>query len=132
MSKTTDSRNNSRTHELLRSLAAAWTGLASAVRTQRNVRVHLIAALTVLAIGIVFQISTSEWCTLAITIAGVVSLELMNTALETAVNLVTLEAHPLARTAKDTAAAAVLVMAMASVIIGLVIFLPRVLHVVGE
>jgi undecaprenol kinase len=95
-------------------------------------RVHLFAALTVLAIGIVFQISAWEWCTLAITIAGVVSLELMNTALETAVNLVTLEAHPLARAAKDTAAAAVLVMAMASVIIGLVIFLPRVLHLVGD
>ncbi len=132
MSQTTDSRNNIPANGLLRSFSAAWSGLVNAVRTQRNMRVHLIVALTVAAVGVAFQISAGEWCMLAITIAGVLSLELINTALEATVDLVTREAHSLARTAKDAAAAAVLVMAVASVIIGLFIFLPRIILIVGR
>ena len=65
-------------------------------------------------------------------IAAVLCVELLNTALEAAVDLITPDPHPLARTAKDVAAAAVLVMAIASVILGLVIFLPRMLLLVGR
>jgi diacylglycerol kinase len=131
MSQPQNSRNRVRVNTLWSSFSAAWCGLVTATRTQRNMRVHLALALAAGGLGELFRISSWEWCTLVLVIAAVLCLELLNTALEAAVDLISPEPHPLARTAKDAAAAAVLVMASASVILGLVIFLPRMLALVG-
>jgi diacylglycerol kinase len=131
MNQTSDSHNNKPANRLPSSFAAAWSGLAHTMRTQRNMRIHMAVALMVAGLGGVLRIASWEWCTLVLTVSGVVCLELMNTALEATVDLVTLESRPLARSAKDAAAAAVLVMAGASVVIGLVIFLPRMILLMG-
>ena len=77
--------------------------------------------------GFLFKVSVTEWALLALTIGMVLSLELVNTAIEAVVDLVTEEYHPLAKVAKDTSAAAVFVCAIAAVVVGLIIFLPKVI-----
>jgi len=78
-------------------------------------------------IGIIVRLSTLEWLILIFTIFWVISLELLNTVLEAIVNLVSPEIQPYAKTAKDVSAAAVLVAAFLSVIVGLVLLIPKIL-----
>jgi diacylglycerol kinase len=115
---------------LVRSFAAAWAGLAHAVRTQRNMRIHLGVVVAVAAAACACRVSRWEACVLALTATLVLVLELLNTSLEAAIDLYSPERHPLARIAKDTAAAAVLVAAGASVIIGMIVFLPHLLALI--
>lgn len=88
-------------------------------------RIHLFSAVIVVIAGVLTGISITEWLVLIITIALVIGSEMINTAIEAVVNLASPEYHPLAKQAKDVAAGAVLVFAVASVIIGLLIFLPK-------
>ena len=107
------------------SLSFALSGLLDAARGQPNLRIQVvIAALAVIA-GFVLRISRIEWIVIAVLIAVVIGLELLNTAIEAVVDLASPGFHPLAKSAKDTAAAAILVAAVGSVIAGLLIFLPR-------
>lgn len=87
-------------------------------------RIHCTAAAAAAASGIYFHITREEWLVLLLTIGGVISLELVNTAVEKAVDLVTEKPHPLAKFAKDAASGAVLVFACLSVVIGILIFAP--------
>ena len=91
-------------------------------------RVHLGLAFIAIMAGIVFQISSSDWLALVIVISFVFILELINTAIETLVDLYTIEYHHLAKVAKDTAAGAVMVAAGMSVCVGLIIFLPKIIN----
>ncbi|GGA20488.1 diacylglycerol kinase family protein [Paenibacillus physcomitrellae] len=100
----------------------AAAGIWYALRTQRNMKVHLAMAILVTAGAIVFHLPPMSWVLLLLTISSVIGLELVNTALETVVDLVTEEWHPLAKIAKDTAAGAVLIAAFFSVVIGIVLF----------
>ena len=106
------------------SLSFALSGLLNAVRSQPNLRIHLAIAALVIIAGFVLRISRVEWVVIAALIAVVIALELLNTAIEAVVDLASPAFHPLAKTAKDTAAAAILVAAVGSVIAGLIIFLP--------
>lgn len=100
----------------------AAAGIIYGIRTQRNMKVHVTIMLLVIAAGIFFQLPVQSWALLFLTFALVIGLELVNTALETVVDLVTEEWHPLAKIAKDTAAGAVLVAAFFSVLIGIALF----------
>lgn len=131
MRQANSEHNPSPANTLGSSFAAAWTGLRDATKTQRNLRIHLMCALAAAAAGGFLRVSPMEWCILVLTVAAVLCLELLNTALEAAVDLMSPATHPLARTAKDTAAASVLVMAGASVVIGVVLFVPRLLPFLG-
>lgn len=91
-------------------------------------KIHCTALILVLAAGAVVRLTVTEWCICLILCAMVMSLELVNTAVEAVVDLVTEEKRPLAKLAKDTAAGAVLIAAIASVIIGLLIFIPHIIH----
>ena len=102
-------------------------GLRYAYRNEQNLAVDVGVALIVIIAGFLFRINVTEWAILTITIGLVLSLELINTSIEALVDLVTEEYHPLAKVAKDTAAAAVFVFAIISVVIGLIIFLPKVI-----
>ncbi|RJG26123.1 diacylglycerol kinase family protein [Paenibacillus thiaminolyticus] len=106
----------------------AWEGILYAFRTQRNMRVHAAAAVAACLLGAGFRISTGEWLWLALAITLVVSAELMNTAVESAVDLTMPDPHPLAKITKDTAAGAVLVTAVFAVIVGVVLFAGRLLQ----
>lgn len=101
----------------------ALEGIRYAVRTQRNMKVHVVLTVCVILLGIGVQISWLEWLWIMAAIAIVMAMELMNTAIETVVDLVMPEPHPLAKIAKDTAAGAVLVTAVFAVFVGAVIFL---------
>lgn len=103
----------------------AFAGLWYALRTQRNVRVHLAMAILVTIIGILLHISTVEFALLYVAIAGVFIAEMFNTVCELCVDLAQPEYHPLARIAKDVAAGAVLLSALLAVVIGVFIFWPH-------
>lgn len=103
----------------------AFKGVADVLRTQINMRIHLMAALTAIVLGIVLNISTLEWIAICICIGMVMALEAMNTAVEYLTDLVSPEYHPLAGKAKDAAAAAVLLAAMAALVVGWVVFGPK-------
>ena len=101
-------------------------GLRYAYRNEQNLAVDVGVALLVTIAGFIFKLNLVEWAILALTIGLVISCELINTAIEAVVDLVTEDYHPLAKVAKDTAAAAVFVFAIVAIIVGLIIFLPKV------
>lgn len=107
------------------SFAAALAGVAYVIHTQPNVWIEL-AALSVVAIaGIFFGISALEWGLLGLTVALILALEAVNTAVETVVDLVSPHYHPLAKIAKDTAAGALVIAVVGSVVVAATIFGPR-------
>jgi diacylglycerol kinase len=114
------------TGKLMRSFGYAFKGIRSAVVTQQNFRIHLLAALLVVAGGVFARISAMEWGILAIAIFFVFAMELMNTAIEKLVDFMTPDYDERAGVIKDLSAAAVLVAAFAAVIAGLFIFLPKI------
>jgi undecaprenol kinase len=106
----------------------AWEGIVTALRTQPNFKIHLLCSAIVTGAGYYFKISNIEWAILLFVIASGLAIELLNTSIEYTVDLLTDEYHMLAKFAKDTAAGAMLVYAFFSVIIGLLIFLPKILN----
>jgi len=110
---------------LLRSFGHAFAGVAYILRTQRNARIELTVGLAAVLLGLWLGLTSLEWAVLAITIALVLALEWINTSLELAVSLASPEQHPSAKAAKDVAAACVLVGAITSVVVGLLLFAPR-------
>lgn len=111
-----------------KSFRVAFSGLFQAIRREGHMRFHLLAAAVVIIAGFIFQVSYMEWLILLLVIAGVIALELVNTAIEAAVNLTTAYDHPVAKLAKDVSAAAVLIFAIVAVVIAVVIFTH---HLVG-
>lgn len=108
-------------------LQFAWNGLRI-MRQERNFRIHMIVALLVIVLGIFFRLNTIEWSIIIITINMVLTLEILNTSIEMFLDYVKPDFHPTAKVIKDVAAGAVLVSAIAAVIIGLLIFLPKIYH----
>ncbi len=109
----------------LESLSYAVEGLLYCVRTQRNMRIHALLALLALMAGVVVGVSPIELSILILTVSLVMVSEMLNTAVEAVVDLVTTTYHPLARIAKNVAAGSVLLSAVASLFIGLQIFFAR-------
>ena len=114
--------------ERVRSFRHAIAGLRSLVAEEHNARVHLAATLAVIVAAAVLEVSRVEAGLLALAIGGVWTAELLNTAIEAVVDLVSPDRHPLAKTAKDAGAAAVLVASVAAVVIGLCVFGPAALR----
>ena len=108
-----------------RSFCFAGQGVWHVVRTQRNMRVHLLAASAAVAAGLVLRISAVDWACVLSAIGLVLTAEALNTVVEALVDLWTDEFHPLAKIAKDTAAGAVLISSAAAVGVGIAVFLPR-------
>ena len=106
----------------------AGAGLAHLVRTQRNARIELAIAAAAIILGWWLALSAVEWAVLALTIALVLILEGINTALELIVDLASPERHPFAKAAKDLSAGMVLVAAIASLAVGVALFAPRLLR----
>ncbi|AZN40478.1 diacylglycerol kinase family protein [Paenibacillus albus] len=111
--------------KLLRSFSYAFAGIGAGIRTQANMRIHICAAIIVNAAGILVHLERFEWLVIILMQAAVMAAELVNTAVEHVVDLASPEQHPLAKAAKDTAAGAVLILAIAAVIIGLIVFVPH-------
>jgi len=114
------------TKSLNKSFYFAFAGLAYAMRTQRNMKIHLAAAACTILFGLKYSVSPVEWLILVLVIMAVLVSELMNTALEAVVDLASPGFHPLAKIAKDVAAGAVLITALSAVIVGSIIFYPKI------
>lgn len=112
---------------LYKSFGYAFQGIWAVIRKERNIKIHLTVMTLVIIAGCVLRISVTEWCICMILFAQVISLEIVNTAVEACVDLATEEWKPKAKLAKDAAAGAVLVSAIFAAIIGLVIFVPKAL-----
>ena len=110
---------------LVRSFGYAFAGIAYILRTQRNARIELGIGAAVIALALWLGLSPLEWAVLAITIALVLVLEWINTSLELAVSLASPDRHPSAKASKDVAAACVLLGAITSIVVGLLLFGPR-------
>lgn len=111
----------------LTSLLCAVAGIGYGLRTQRHLRFHCFAGLCAVLLGFCSRLSGVQWGLLILTIAAVLAAELFNTAVEAVVDLVSPAQHPLAKAAKDTAAGAVLVLAMAALLVAVLLFVPSLL-----
>jgi diacylglycerol kinase (ATP) len=108
----------------VRSFRYAGEGLRYAFRTQLNFRIHVAATLVAVGMGIWLVIPLQSWAALALTIGAVLITEIINTAAETLVDLVSPQYHPLAKQVKDLAAAAVLIAALTSIVVGVAVLGP--------
>ncbi|MGN1400758.1 MAG: diacylglycerol kinase family protein [Bacillus sp. (in: firmicutes)] len=117
-------RENKPPYSFWRSLGHALNGVAYSWG-ERHIKVHYSIALLVVAAGIMFGISKLEWLFIATGIASVIALEMVNTALEDLVDLVTEQYHPLAKRVKDIAAGAVLIASIYAMIVGVAVFGPE-------
>jgi len=111
--------------KILDSFNYAVAGVVYAVKTQRNMRIHLTAALLVLGLGLYIQVSSRDLLLIFFAITLVIMAELFNTAIEAVVDLCVQEFHPLAKIAKNVAAGAVLMTALNSLVVAYIIFYPR-------
>lgn len=107
-----------------RSFRYAFHGWGYVLRTQQNAWIHALISLCVFALALWLRLSTQEWAVLILTMAMVWAAEILNTAIEAVVDLASPSRHPLAKVGKDVGAAAVLIAAMASFLIGLLILGP--------
>ncbi|MFH1971232.1 MAG: diacylglycerol kinase family protein [Patescibacteria group bacterium] len=117
----------SKFHSTKKSFIYAFEGLKLTFKNEPNFRIQLILALLSTFLGIILNISQTEWLILIIVIFMVLLLELINSSLEALVDIISPEINEKAKIAKDTAAGAVLVSSILSLVIGVVLFLPKIL-----
>lgn len=116
--------------EILSSFGFAFAGLGYVFRTQRNFRIHLAIASLVALLGWLLGISLTEWAVFGVMVVVVLAAEMTNTMVEALVDLVSPGYHPLAKISKDVAAGVVLLTAIGAVVVGLLIFGPKLLAAV--
>ena len=114
--------------KLVNSFKFAGVGIFTALKKERNMKIHFFAMIAVIILGIFFRIEPMEWIACVILFGGVIGAEMFNTAIETVVDLVTPYKNDKAKIAKDVAAGGVLVWAIAAAIVGLVIFVPKIIE----
>ena len=112
--------------KLRNSFKYAFEGIQEAWKTEQNLKIHFVIMALVIIAGFIFKISAMEWIVCLLLFAIVISLELINTAIETTVDIAMPDINEKAKYAKDIAAGAVLFSAIISVIVGLIIFLPKI------
>lgn len=110
----------------LKGFVYAFNGLVVFFRHERNGRLQLVLAVVVVLLGLLFSVSTWEWIILLVCIASVLSLEMINSAIEKLCNLVHPKYHPAVKVIKDISAGAVLWASVISGIIGVIVFLPKI------
>lgn len=115
---------------IYKSFGYAFEGIFTCIKKERNMKIHCCAAVLVVVCGLLLGINATEWCICLILFGLVMALELVNTAVEAVVDLVTEERKPLAKIAKDTAAGAVLIAAIMAAIVGCILFLPKIIAII--
>ena len=111
--------------ERLASFAYAWAGIRQAFKTEHNTWIHLFLTITSVIAGLILQIEKWDWIALVIVITMVWVAELFNTCIEKIMDFISTEKHPQIKLVKDVAAAAVLITAFSAIIVGLLIFVPK-------
>ncbi|HQA61102.1 MAG: diacylglycerol kinase [Tepidanaerobacteraceae bacterium] len=116
---------------LAESFFYAISGILYAFKTQRNIKIHFMVAILIIIISFLLKLNTIELLIVFLTIAMVLTAEMINTAIEAVVDMFTQEYHPLARVAKNVAAGAVLISALNAVIVGYLIFYKKIAVLLG-
>ena len=119
-----------KTKRLINSFKYAFEGIATSFKTEQNMKIHIIMAIIVVILGILFKITKIEWIACIFSIVIVIASELFNTAIETIVDMITEEKNEKAKIAKDVSAGAVLITAIGAAIIGIIIFFPKIIDVI--
>lgn len=114
-----------KTRNLRESFSYALQGVLHCITHERNIRIHLSAAGLALLLAWFLRLSGTEFAILFLTIGFVISVEMVNTAVENAVDLFSPNFHPLARVVKDVTAGAVLFACTIAVAVGLILFVPK-------
>lgn len=109
----------------------AINGVKEVLKTERNFRLHLLSAILVIIAGIWFNLEPSEWIAIVIVIGLVFTTEIINTAIEDIINYIKPEIHPSAKRIKDLAAGSVFIASITAFIVGVIIFLPKLLTLFG-
>ena len=117
---------------LVSSFYHAFCGIFRSLTVERNMFIHFMIMLIVILCGLILNISLIEWLVCIIVFGNVLALELVNTALETTVDICSPNISEKAKTAKDTAAGAVLIMVLVSIVAGLIIFLPKIINFINK
>jgi diacylglycerol kinase len=111
----------------LKSFVFAFNGFKILIKEEHNARIHAIATLFAVGLGIWFRISISEWIAIIFAIGFVFAMEILNSAIENLADFVTTEKHEAIKKVKDLAASAVLISAICALIVGAIIFIPKIL-----
>lgn len=119
-----DHRDGFLKHQLV-SFSYAIEGIVYSFRKGTHFKIHILAAIIVTTLGLLLKISETEWLVLILIISAVISAETVNTAIEETCDVLQPEHHPRARLAKHCAAGAVLILSIAAIFIGSIIFLPK-------
>lgn len=114
-------------YSLIHSFGYAVGGIKNSLKYNINLRIHFVVAFFVVLASVILQITSEEFILVLLTIILVISTEMINTVVEEVIDLVTTDYKKQAEIAKDVAAGMVLVTALGSVIVGCIIFLPRIL-----
>jgi diacylglycerol kinase len=113
--------------KIISSFSYALQGIAACFTSETNFKIHVMAACGATGIGLWLHINATEWCILLLCVAIVMSLELVNTAIEKLCDMVSPQKNNVIKKIKDMAASAVLIAAMSSCICGITIFLPKII-----
>ncbi len=108
------------------SFGYAFSGIKQCFKSEINFKVHCVAAIVAVALGLALDINSTEWILVILCIAFVLCFEMVNTVIEKLCNVVQPEKHPAIKIIKDISAAAVLISALSSITIGAIIFLPKI------
>jgi len=115
----------------INSVEFALTGIKTVYKDERNMRSHTVVAICVILLGFIFRLSQQEWLWVLLSIFLVIIMEIINTAFENVVDMVTNKHfHPLGKKIKDMAAGAVLITSVFALLIGAIIFLPKLIQLV--
>lgn len=121
-----ETKNCSSLKKIKASIINSLNGLKASYKSEQSLYIHLLASITLIILSIIFKITLIEWLVVIAIIGITLAVELVNTAIESTVDLVTKEYHPLAKKAKDIASAAEFVLAITSTVISLIIFVSRI------
>lgn len=109
-----------------KSFLHACSGIWYAIKYEHNMIIMILATIVVVAAGLYYNISAYEWLFILFAVGSVTSMEMINSSIEATIDLITLETHPLAKIAKDTASSASLILCTVSFIGALIIFVPKI------
>ena len=113
---------------LRKSFGYAFKGIDDVIEHEPNMKIHVVVAILVVIMAIILKVSIIEWIILVLLIGTVLAAETINTTIENLVDMYTKEYDEKAKIVKDTAAGTVLILAITSAIIGLIIFIPKIIY----
>ena len=120
-----NNKNEFQRQGLLESFRVAMSGILLVIKQERNIKIHILATILAIILGAVLNISIGEWCTIVIVIGIVIAGELINSAIETLVDVIMPDYDIRAKKVKDVSAGAVLILAVSALIVGMLIFVPK-------